>query len=165
MSRRRDDANPGSRGVQIGDDLDPLARDLIVRASALLGDGGDDRRVGLELDGEPRIALLHADTDPDPWRELSHSPATGNCDADVLRAAQAPAAPWLGSLPEEVLGNVAFALYRGGRVRLYVRPRSGEIDLVLRFSGGLIDLARHTVREWRPAADERPTGGFPDRTD
>lgn len=136
--------------------LDLLARNVIVHAAALLGRGGEDQIVGVELDDEPRIAVLDADTDRTPWRRLSRSPPVGDY-ARLARAAQALSAPWLSRLSENVVGNVALALYRGGHVRLYVRPRSGEIDLVLWFNGDLINLARYTRHEWRPVADGHPS--------
>jgi hypothetical protein len=143
--------------MQMSYKLDLLARNVITHAAALLGRGGHDQIVGVELDDEPRIAVLVSDSDRTPWRRLSRSPPIGDY-AGLVRAAEALSAPWLSRLSENVIGNVAFALYRGGCVRLYIRPRSGEIDLALWFNGGLVNLARYTEHETRPMTDGRPRG-------
>jgi hypothetical protein len=142
------------RNMQTSDKRDPLAHDLIVQAAALLGDGGEDLVLGVELDFDPRIAILDDDLDRTRWRPLSCHPPVGNY-AGLVRAARALSGSWLGSLPETVVRNIGLALYRGGRLRLYVRPRRGDIDLALWFNGDLVDVARYAGGDPHTAADQR----------
>jgi hypothetical protein len=127
-------------------ELELAADDLLQEADALLDlhpSPAPVRSVGVELDVRPRVAVLSSPDESTPpqaiWREDADAP-----HADLVHAAQVLATALLNSaVPETTRIFVGAAIdVAGGHLRVYARPNSREIALVLRHNGHTQQICR-----------------------
>ena len=127
--------------------LEVLISDMLEEARELLSTNArteGDRTVGVELDPEPKVTILHVVDDVTPprvvWRALGKVR-----HADLLTAAGTLAASWMGALPESDRRVYGQAVNHGSPLRIYARPDTEEVALAILLGNDIKEIARRVI--------------------
>ena len=125
------------------DRLNVAAQDVLTEAAELLAEG--HQVLGCWLLTEPLVEQLVARDDGTPPRATSRQSASMD-DIPFVEACGICATAVLNQMEEDSRHAVNVALKRGAHLRVYARPDSGEVAIVLaRADGERLELARHVV--------------------
>ena len=120
-----------------------LAADVLREADEVLAD--DHQVLGVWLKLEPMVEQLKAKDDSTPPHATKRELATTE-EAPFVKACGDCATALLNSMTEEQRTTIGGAISGGAHLRVYVRPDSNEVLIVLAGKDGKhVELARHVV--------------------
>ena len=126
------------------DALHLAARDVLTEAAERLEEGHDV--LGCWLLQEPVVEQLKTPDDVTAPRATTRGPASAD-DAEFVQACGVCATALLNELEEDARHAISVALRRGPHLRVYARPDSGEVAVVLAAlpNGQCLELARYVI--------------------